>query len=111
MLELKKDESKIVSVSQLTASIKAILEGGVGAVTVRGEISNWRPATSGHIYFSLKDAEATISAAFFRGAASRVKSGTIKDGIEVICKGRISVYPNYHRVHGASGRGYITSAV
>lgn len=84
---------KVVSVSQLTASIKAILEGGVGAVTVRGEISNWRPATSGHIYFSLKDAEAMISAAFFRGAASKAKNAALKDGVEVVCRGRVSVYP------------------
>lgn len=87
------EAEKVVSVSQLTASVKAILEGGVGAVIVRGEISNWRPATSGHIYFSLKDSEAMISAAFFRGAALRAKNLVIKDGIEVICKGKISVYP------------------
>ena len=66
MIETQKAD-KIVTVGQLTASIKAILEGGIGSVTVRGEISNWRPATSGHIYFSLKDSEAMISAAFFRG--------------------------------------------
>lgn len=84
---------KIVTVGQLTSSIKAILEGGVGAVTVRGEISNWRPATSGHIYFSLKDSEAMISAAFFRGAALRAKNLVLKDGVEVICRGKISVYP------------------
>lgn len=84
---------KVVSVSQLTASIKAILEGGVGAVTVRGEISNWRPAASGHIYFSLKDAEAMISAAFFKGAAAKAKHLVLKDGVEVVARGRISVYP------------------
>jgi exodeoxyribonuclease VII large subunit len=85
-------ETRIVTVSQLTSSIKAILEGGVGAVTVRGEISNWRPATSGHIYFSLKDAGAMIGAAFFKGAASRMRGLSVKDGVEVICRGRVSVY-------------------
>jgi exodeoxyribonuclease VII large subunit len=64
----------------------------VGAVTVRGEISNWRPAASGHIYFSLKDAGAMIGGAFFKGAASRLKGVVVKDGLEVICHGRISVY-------------------
>lgn len=83
---------RVVSVSQLTASIKAILEGGVGQVTVKGEISNWRPAASGHIYFSLKDSDAMISAAFFKGAASRLRGLQVKDGMEVICRGRISVY-------------------
>lgn len=92
MIDVQKAE-KVVTVTQLTASIKAILEGGVGAVTVRGEISNWRPATSGHIYFSLKDSGAMISAAFFKGAALRSKNLLLKDGVEVICKGKISVYP------------------
>lgn len=91
--ELKNESAtRVVTVSQLTSSIKAILEGGVGAVTVRGEISNWRPAASGHIYFSLKDAGAMIGAAFFKGAASRLKGVVVKDGLEVICHGRISVY-------------------
>lgn len=94
MTQTRKQESQdtAVSVTQLTQSIKALLEGGVGAVTVRGEISNWRPAASGHIYFSLKDTDAAISAALFRGAASRLNSAPFKDGLEVICRGRVSVY-------------------
>ncbi len=84
---------QIISVSQLTTSIKALLEGELGSVAVRGEISNWRPATSGHIYFSLKDSEAMISACLFRGVAAKVKNLTLKDGVEVICRGRLSVYP------------------
>lgn len=86
-------EPKVISVAQLTSTIKSLLEGGVGLVTVKGEISNWRPAASGHIYFSLKDSEAVISAALFRGAAAKMKGPPIKDGMEVICRGRISVYP------------------
>lgn len=87
-------EETVVSVGQLTASIKSLLEGEVGYVSVRGEISNWRPAASGHIYFSLKDSEAVISAALFRGSAIRTKKlNEMKDGVEVICRGRISVYP------------------
>lgn len=85
---------RVVSVGQLTASIKMLLENEVGFVSVRGEISNWRPAASGHIYFSLKDSEAVISAALFRGAAMKTKNiAAIKDGAEVILRGRISVYP------------------
>lgn len=86
------EAQRIVSVGQLTSSIKTILESGIGSVVVRGEISNWRPATSGHIYFSLKDSEAMISAAFFRGAALRARNLVLKDGVEVICRGKISVY-------------------
>ena len=91
--EKKTSEPKVISVAQLTQSIKSLLEGGIGLVTVKGEISNWRPAASGHIYFSLKDSEAVISAALFRGAASKLKGPPPKDGMEVICRGRISVYP------------------
>lgn len=87
-----KKENKIVSVGQLTNSIKALLEGGMGQVSVRGEISNCKPAASGHIYFSLKDSEATIAACLFRGAAMKLKNIQLKDGMEVICHGRISVY-------------------
>lgn len=86
-------QNSVVSVSQLTASIKAVLEGGIGPVSVRGELSNCRPAASGHIYFVLKDAEATLSAALFRGAAARCKNVQLRDGVEVICHGRLSVYP------------------
>lgn len=85
-------EEKIVSVSELTAAVKELLEEGIGAISVRGEISNWRPAASGHIYFSLKDADATIASAFFRGAAAKAKHLNLKDGVEVVCRGRISVY-------------------
>ncbi len=92
-LKQEAKEETIVSVGQLTQSIKALLEGGVGAVSVRGEISNWRPAASGHTYFSLKDSDAAISAALFRGAAARTKGIALKDGVEVVCRGRISVYP------------------
>ncbi|HEY8278381.1 MAG TPA: exodeoxyribonuclease VII large subunit [Bdellovibrionota bacterium] len=90
----EESEDTVVTVSQLTASIKDLLEGAVGTVSVRGEISNWRPAASGHIYFSLKDSEAVISAALFRGAALKNKQlAALKDGVEVVCAGRISVYP------------------
>ncbi len=98
--ELEKDrqddqpsQARVITVGQLTASIKALLESGVGFVSVRGEISNWRPAASGHIYFSLKDSDAVISAALFRGAALKTKQlFNVKDGVEVILRGRISVY-------------------
>lgn len=91
--ESKAEAPRVVTVTQLTTSIKAMLEGGIGLVTVKGEVSNWKPATSGHIYFSLKDSTAMISAALFKGNASRLRGIQIKDGVEVICKGRISVYP------------------
>lgn len=86
-------EKKVLSVTQLTSGIKALLEGGMGPVSVRGEISNYRPAASGHLYFSLKDADATIAACLFKGMASRIKGINVKDGLEVVCHGKLSVYP------------------
>lgn len=83
-----------VTVSELTAKIKSTLEPEFNHVWVRGEISNYKPAPSGHLYFSLKDESSMISAAFFgwgkRSLSSNVK---LKDGLEVLCRGKISVYP------------------
>lgn len=91
--ELDSPRDRIVSVGELTTTIKSLLEEGVGYVSVRGEISNWRPAASGHIYFSLKDADAVISSVLFRGAAMKMRQiSAMKDGVEVIARGRISVY-------------------
>lgn len=87
------EEKKVITVSQLTATIKGMLEGGIGMVSVKGEISNCKPAASGHVYFVLKDADATLSAALFRGQMSRLKNVQLKDGAEVICHGKLSVYP------------------
>lgn len=89
----ERSREQVVSVGQLTASIKSLLEGELGFVAVRGEISNWRPAASGHIYFSLKDSEAVISACLFRGSAMKTKGlASLRDGVEVVLRGRISVY-------------------
>jgi exodeoxyribonuclease VII large subunit len=83
------------SVSELTARIKSTLEPAFTQVWVRGEVSNYRPASSGHAYFSLKDADSMISAAFFgwgrQGGVSRPRF-ELRDGLEVLCRGRVSVY-------------------
>lgn len=78
------------SVSQLTAKIKGTLEMEVGEVWVKGEIS--APKRVGeHLYFSLKDSGAVISCAMFR-VGSRIRF-QLEDGVEVISKGRVTVYP------------------
>ena len=83
---------KPLTVSELTARIRGVLEPSFQEVWLQGEVSNCRPAASGHLYFSLKDAGATISAAAF-GWGSRRRPFEIKDGLQVICRRRISVYP------------------
>lgn len=79
------------TVADLTGYIREILEEQVGEVWVTGEISNFRNPGSGHLYFTLKDATATLSAVMFRGDASRV-GFALKDGLAVLARGRITVY-------------------
>ncbi|OFZ00212.1 MAG: hypothetical protein A2070_12840 [Bdellovibrionales bacterium GWC1_52_8] len=79
------------TVSELTGQIKGVLEPAFTQVWVQGEVSNYRPASSGHAYFSLKDSNATISAAFF-GWGARRKAFELKDGLQVLCRGKLSVY-------------------
>lgn len=89
--KLQNTESKILSVEQLNFQIKQLLEGEMGQVWVQGEVSNFKAHTSGHYYFSLKDSKSQISAVMFRGFNSKLKF-KITDGLEVIVRGRLSVY-------------------
>lgn len=85
-------EKHIYSVSEITKDIKLILENTFAEVWVEGEISNFKAATSGHFYFSLKDEGAVIAAAMFSRANKDIKF-KIEDGQKVICFGKIDVYP------------------
>ncbi len=81
----------ILSVSQITQAIKGQLEQRFPHVQIKGEISNLKIQASGHLYFTLKDANAQISTVLFRGNAKGL-ARTPKDGDEVICTGEVSVY-------------------
>lgn len=81
----------VFSVTNLTSLIKEILEGTFSSITVEAEISGYRPNSSGHCYFTLKDENAQISAVMFRGRAAYLNF-TPKDGMKVRCTGTISVY-------------------
>ncbi|MCM2324278.1 MAG: exodeoxyribonuclease VII large subunit [Oligoflexia bacterium] len=80
------------TVTELTSRIRGVLEPAFPQIWVQGEISNLRPAASGHVYFSLKDDGACISAAVFGWGRTR-HSFELKDGLQVLCRGRVSVYP------------------
>src|SRR3989344_1749051 len=84
-------DSVVYNVEQLNSYIRQTLEGHLGVVWVQAEISNFKPHSSGHFYFSLKDAKAQISAIMFRGHNSKLKFKP-HDGLEVIVRGRITVY-------------------
>ncbi|HEY3450826.1 MAG TPA: exodeoxyribonuclease VII large subunit, partial [Myxococcales bacterium] len=83
--------ARVVSVTELTRDLKGLLEPRFSRIAVRGELSNYRPASSGHHYFTLKDQGATIAAVLFRNEAVRLKF-KLKDGLAVVCRGRVSVY-------------------
>ena len=88
-------KSRPLTISQLTSQIRNTLEPEFMDVWVQGEISNYRPAASGHIYFSLKDSTASIATAIF-GWGLRSKQRPrfeVKDGLQVLCHGKLSVYP------------------
>ncbi len=87
----EKAETKILSVEELNRQIRQLIEGQLSLVWVQGEISNFKAHTSGHYYFSLKDAKSQISAVMFRGHNSRLKFKPT-DGLEVIVRGRVTVY-------------------
>lgn len=82
----------VLTVTQLTNAIKLSLESTFPAIWLQGEISNFKPHSSGHLYFSIKDANAQISAVMFRAQASSVKI-LPKDGDQIIVMGDINVYP------------------
>jgi len=88
-MDLKLDSP--LSVSELTRRIKESLEDGFSDVWVQGEITNLRVPSSGHMYFTLKDTGAQVRAVFFR-QSSRFLRFRPGDGLEVILRGRVSVY-------------------
>lgn len=87
------DGVKILSVSELTQEVKGLLEDGFPSVWVSGEVSNLARPTSGHLYLTLKDGGAQLRAVIWRGVGLRLRFDP-RDGIEVIARGRLTVYPS-----------------
>ncbi len=81
-----------LTVTQLTAHLKGVVEQQFSNVWVAGEISNFSRPQSGHCYFTLKDDNAQLRGVIWRGTAARIKFD-VHDGLEVICRGRLDVYP------------------
>ena len=80
----------IYTVSQLTSSIKIVLEGSFQSIWIEGEISNFK-AVAGHFYFTLKDDRSELKCVFFKSSNEKIKF-EMKDGMQVLCCGRISIY-------------------
>ena len=84
------------SVSEIAGALKRVVEDTFPFVRVRGEISNLKFHSSGHVYFDLKDEKATLNAVIWRGTAQKLKIRP-EQGLEVVCTGRISTYPGSSR--------------
>src|SRR6266487_6934453 len=81
----------VLSVSELTEQIRRLLEKQVGQVWVTGEVTNLRAQSSGHIYFTLKDANAQLSCVLFRTEAVTHRE-SLADGQKLLLQGDVTVY-------------------
>ncbi len=85
------DRRNILSISEITSIIKSKIEPSLSDIWIKGEISNLRMATSGHIYFTIKDENAVISAVIFKGSRKNITC-LLEDGIEGIFHGKVTLY-------------------
>jgi len=81
----------VVSVSRLVALLQEVVEDNFVEVLVEGELSNLARPASGHLYLTLKDKQAQLRGVMFRGQVRRLRFNP-EDGMQVICRGRVSVY-------------------
>lgn len=80
-----------LSVSEISSALKRTVEDRFGYVRVRGELSGYKRAASGHLYFSLKDADAKLDGVMWKGNAARLPFAP-EDGLEVIATGKLTTY-------------------
>lgn len=86
-----REEKHIYTVTEITRDIRVTLEDTFGNVWVEGEVANFTSHQSGHMYFSVRDEDSTLSSVLFRRANAGLKF-EIKSGMQVLCFGKISVY-------------------
>ncbi|HLL29674.1 MAG TPA: exodeoxyribonuclease VII large subunit, partial [Allosphingosinicella sp.] len=90
------DNAPALSVSELSMRLKRTVEDAFGFVRVRGEISGWKRAASGHCYLCLKDDKAVIDGVLWKATAAGLAFRP-EDGIEVVATGKLSTYPGRSR--------------
>jgi exodeoxyribonuclease VII large subunit len=84
------------SVSELSGAIKRAVEEGFPLVRVRGEISGFKAAASGHVYFDLKDEKSVLNAIIWKQQARALRLKP-EQGMDVVCTGRVTTYPGSSR--------------
>jgi exodeoxyribonuclease VII large subunit len=84
-------KDRVYTVSEVTEIVKTALEVAFPQVWVEGEVSGYKRAASGHLFFSLKDEKSVIKAVLWQSAARKV-AFDLKDGLKVVCRGKVSVY-------------------
>jgi exodeoxyribonuclease VII large subunit len=89
--EEPRQRRRVWMVRELVGQVRGLIEEEFGDVWVEGEISNYRPAPSGHVYFTLKDADAQLPVVLFRRQAMLLRFRP-EDGLRVLARGRVSVY-------------------
>ncbi|HEX8621353.1 MAG TPA: exodeoxyribonuclease VII large subunit [Allosphingosinicella sp.] len=90
------DNSEPYSVSELAMRLKRTVEDSFGFVRVRGEISGWKRAASGHCYLCLKDDKAVLDGVLWKATAAALAFRP-EDGIEVVATGKLTTYPGRSR--------------
>lgn len=86
------DNAQPLSVSEISGALKRVVEDRFGHVRIRGEISGFKRAASGHIYLALKDDKANIDGVMWRGTSGRLAFAP-EDGLDVIVTGKLTTYP------------------
>ncbi len=89
--DLNSHNVPVFSVGELSVAIKNAIEGGFRHIRVRGELSGFKRAASGHLYFALKDSNAVLDGVCWKGSAGRLGMDP-QDGMEVIVTGRMTTY-------------------
>ncbi|HUT85317.1 MAG TPA: exodeoxyribonuclease VII large subunit, partial [Elusimicrobiales bacterium] len=89
-------EQKIFTVTEINLLTKEVLENTFSSIWVQGEISNFKTAVSGHMYFDLKDEESTVSAVLFKGYGKYLDT-KLENGLFVTVSANMSVYTKQGR--------------
>jgi exodeoxyribonuclease VII large subunit len=84
-------DTKTFTVSQIVQLASRLVEAHFGEIWVEGEVSNLRRPSSGHVYFTLKDARSQLAVVMFRSAVTRLKF-RLEDGEKLLCRGRLAIY-------------------